>query len=33
VPGEALFQKSVFVDWQNKEEVANPFSHFNHRVS
>ena len=33
VPGEALFQKSIFVDWQNKEEVANPFSHSNHRVN
>ena len=27
VPGQALFQKSVFVNRQNKEEVANPFIH------
>lgn len=27
VPGEALFQKPIFVGGQNKEEVADAFSH------
>jgi hypothetical protein len=33
VPWEALFQKPILVDRQNKKEVANPLSHFNHRVN
>ena len=33
VPWEALFQKPIFVDRQNKKEVANPLSHSNHRVN
>jgi len=33
VPWEAVFQKPILVDRQNKKEVANPLSHFNHRVN
>jgi hypothetical protein len=33
VPREALFQEPIFVGRQNKEEVANPLSHSNHRVN
>ena len=33
VSREALFQKPIFVGWQNKKEVANPLSHSNHRVN
>jgi hypothetical protein len=33
VPREALFQKPIFVDRQDKKEVANPLSHSNHRVN
>jgi hypothetical protein len=33
VPGEALFQKPIFLDRQDKKEVANPLSHSNYRVN
>ena len=33
VPWEAVFQKPILVDRQDKKELANPLSHSNHRVN
>ena len=33
VPWEAVFQKPILVDRQDKKELANPLSHSNHRLN